>query len=177
MVRGQLKIHKIKESKRTSSVKITWVGHPGNAPVDARARPFLVEWDESGGLLPAVKAAAIRSRLPVLRWDYVCAGVHNMVAKSEEPPHDEEVGADEIEFSDDEKEAEYKRQQKMKKKGGRGGKNTAGDDRGGYQPAEAQPAAAGLNYDDEDDDGPYRPLSRPANFGQGPPPPGDPGMI
>ena len=91
----QFNDYSIKESKRSSSVKITWVGHPGNAPVDARARPFLVDWDESCGLLPAVKAAAIRSRLPVLRWDYVCAGVHNMVAKTEvEHQHEEPEGED-----------------------------------------------------------------------------------
>lgn len=34
--------------------------------------------------------------------------------------HDEEVGEDELEFSDDEAEAEYKRQKKLAKRGGRG---------------------------------------------------------
>ena len=59
--------------------------------------------------------------------------------------HDEEVGDDEMEFSDDEKEAEYKRMLKMKKRGrtdeggrgdrgdrgGRGGRGGRGNHRGG----------------------------------------------
>ncbi|KAH9908489.1 Gar1/Naf1 RNA binding region-domain-containing protein [Xylariomycetidae sp. FL2044] len=85
--------------------------------------------------------------------------------------HDEEVGDDEMEFSDDEKEAEYKRQQKAKKRGGRGGKEGAGGRGGRFESSSsALPTPAGLKYDDEEDDGPYRPLSRPANFGQGQPP-------
>lgn len=89
--------------------------------------------------------------------------------------HDEEVAADEMEFSDDEKEAEYKRQLKAKKRGNKAG-------RGGREPGHqtnplsnsngpAPPSGSGsaLNYD-EDEDGPYKPLARPANFGQGLPP-------
>lgn len=90
--------------------------------------------------------------------------------------HDEEVGADELEFSDDEREAEHRRG--LKKKGG--GSKWKKAERGNRQPhplrheisqGEAKPEAKPeLNYDDEDD-GPYKPLTRPANFGQGPPPP------
>ncbi|KAI1639083.1 Gar1/Naf1 RNA binding region-domain-containing protein [Biscogniauxia mediterranea] len=80
--------------------------------------------------------------------------------------HDEEAGDDEVEFSDDEKEAEYKRQQKAKKKGGRGGRDGASG-RGGRNEA-VNSTPAGLKYDD-DDDGPYRPLARPPGFGQGQP--------
>ena len=83
--------------------------------------------------------------------------------------HDEEAGDEEMEFSDDEKEAEYKRQQKAKKRAARGGKDGG---RGGAKPSEpsySQPPVA-LKYDDDDDDGPYKPLARPASFGQGPPP-------
>ncbi|KAK4044091.1 Gar1/Naf1 RNA binding region-domain-containing protein [Parachaetomium inaequale] len=84
--------------------------------------------------------------------------------------HDEELAADEMEFSDDEKEAEYKRAQKQKRRGGKAG-------RGGREPSIAtshtlspHPAAvSGLNYD-EDEDGPYKPLARPAGYGQGGPP-------
>lgn len=75
--------------------------------------------------------------------------------------HDEEVGDDEMEFSDDEKEAEYKRALKNKRKG----KST----RGGREPhplrQELGPDGE-LNYDD--DDGPYKPLARPPGFGSGP---------
>ncbi|KAI1209583.1 NAF1-domain-containing protein [Annulohypoxylon truncatum] len=81
--------------------------------------------------------------------------------------HDEEAGDDEMEFSDDEKEAEYKRQQKAKKKAARGGKGGAGG-RGSHSEAPSFPAAGGLQYDD-DDDGPYRKLARPSSFAQGQP--------
>ncbi|KAI2628429.1 NAF1-domain-containing protein [Xylaria nigripes] len=83
--------------------------------------------------------------------------------------HDEEVAEDEVEFSDDEKEAEHKRQVKAKKKGARGGREGAVG-RGGRSDAASGSAPApanGLKYDDDDDDGgPYRPLVRPAGFGQ-----------
>ncbi|KAI0888740.1 NAF1-domain-containing protein [Annulohypoxylon maeteangense] len=82
--------------------------------------------------------------------------------------HDEEAGDDEMEFSDDEKEAEYKRQQKAKKKAGRGGKGGAGV-RGGHSETPSFPVASGLQYDDDDDDGPYRKLARPSNFAQSQP--------
>ena len=81
--------------------------------------------------------------------------------------HDEEVGHDEMEFSDDEKEAEYKRSIKQKKKDK--WKSPVG--RGGREPhplrQEMQPDG-GLNYDDDDDDGPYKPLARPPGYGSGP---------
>ncbi|RYP47146.1 hypothetical protein DL768_006756 [Monosporascus sp. mg162] len=83
--------------------------------------------------------------------------------------HDEEAGEDEMEFSDDEKEAEYKRQLKAKRKGGRGGREGAGG-RGGAKQEQLNSHPAALKYDDdEDDDGLYKPLARPAGFGQGPP--------
>ncbi|ROT42175.1 NAF1-domain-containing protein [Sodiomyces alkalinus F11] len=88
--------------------------------------------------------------------------------------HDEEVGDEEMEFSDDEKEAEYKRQVKQKKREGKAARGGASRG-GGREPHplrnEVKPDAttsSGLNYDDEDD-GPYKPLPRPASFGQGPP--------
>ncbi|KAK4144597.1 Gar1/Naf1 RNA binding region-domain-containing protein [Dichotomopilus funicola] len=81
--------------------------------------------------------------------------------------HDEELPADEMEFSDDEKEAEYKRALKQKRRGGKAG-------RGGREASVASTYTASsytatgsvLNYD-EDEDGPYKPLTRPAGFGQG----------
>ncbi|KAJ9161752.1 NAF1-domain-containing protein [Coniochaeta hoffmannii] len=89
--------------------------------------------------------------------------------------HDEEVAADEMEFSDDEKEAEYKRQLKAKKRGnktGRGGREHSNQPHqlpNSSGPAAPNGSGSGLNYD-EDEDGPYKPLARPANFGQGLPP-------
>jgi H/ACA ribonucleoprotein complex non-core subunit NAF1 len=82
--------------------------------------------------------------------------------------HDEEVGDDEMEFSDDEAEAEHKRRVKQAKRG-RGGKpqQNGGSGRGGH-PLQQQhtpyDASKGLSYDDADDDGPYKPLTRPAGF-------------
>ncbi|KAI2466335.1 NAF1-domain-containing protein [Annulohypoxylon bovei var. microspora] len=89
--------------------------------------------------------------------------------------HDEEAGDDEMEFSDDEKEAEHKRQQKAKKKGGRGGKGGAGG-RGGHSEAPSFPVAGGLQYDD-DDEGPYRKLARPSSFAQGQPTSSETGFV
>ncbi|POR35587.1 H/ACA ribonucleoprotein complex non-core subunit NAF1, partial [Tolypocladium paradoxum] len=79
--------------------------------------------------------------------------------------HDEEVGDDEMEFSDDEKEAEYKRALKQKKRnkhaapgdGGRGG-------RGPHPLRQEMAPDGGLNYDD---DWPYKPLTRPPGYGTG----------
>lgn len=84
--------------------------------------------------------------------------------------HDEEVAAEEMEFSDDEKEAEYKRQQKLKRRGGkaagRGGREHNGQPHSAGGTESANPTlGASLNYD-EDEDGPYKPLARPPGFGQ-----------
>jgi H/ACA ribonucleoprotein complex non-core subunit NAF1 len=89
--------------------------------------------------------------------------------------HDEEVGDDEMEFSDDEAEAEHKRRLKLKRQGRR-------DDRGGrtaYQSDSRKPSlshahdnsangsaysngAIEMNYDDVDEG--YTPLARPSNL-------------
>ncbi|KAJ4413837.1 hypothetical protein N0V82_008279 [Gnomoniopsis sp. IMI 355080] len=88
--------------------------------------------------------------------------------------YDEEVGPEEVEYSDDEQEQAHKREKKNKKqraKGNRGNKSNRGDDHELRASTNGDPS---LRYD-EDDDGPYKPLSRPANFGMGlptaPPPP------
>ncbi|KIX03246.1 uncharacterized protein Z518_06798 [Rhinocladiella mackenziei CBS 650.93] len=99
--------------------------------------------------------------------------------------HDEEVGEDEMEFSDDEAEAEHKRQMKAKRQGrlsemgrGRGGsKFNRGSHRGGRRGSHShinnsEGAAYGngsleMNYDDVADTGgddEYTPLQRPANL-------------
>ncbi|KAK8868297.1 Gar1/Naf1 RNA binding region-domain-containing protein [Apiospora arundinis] len=91
--------------------------------------------------------------------------------------HDEEVAEDEMEFSDDEKEQAYKRELKEKKRARNPNKGKGGDGppgkrggRGGYHDGGSHAAAdpGSLKYDDEEDeDGPYRPLARPAGFGTG----------
>ena len=85
--------------------------------------------------------------------------------------HDEEVGDEEMEFSDDEAEAEHKRRLKQKKLERRGGKmqQNGGPSRGGsghpLQQQHSPPGGAGgLSYDDAEDDGPYKPLARPSGF-------------
>ena len=87
--------------------------------------------------------------------------------------HDEEAGADEIEFSDDEAEAEYKKNLKQKKqakraeRGGPGGGFSQGRQRDlyrhqGHQAISDSPA---LSYDDKGNNGElYTPLSRPADL-------------
>lgn len=83
--------------------------------------------------------------------------------------YDEEVGPEEVEYSDDEQEQAHKREKKNKKqraKGNRGNKSNRGDDNESRASVNGDPS---LRYD-EDDDGPYKPLSRPANFGMGLPP-------
>jgi len=90
--------------------------------------------------------------------------------------HDEEVAPDEMEFSDDEKEAEYKKQLKAKRRGAKAGRGGGGREQHGHAhplsnstvPQTRTSGSGALNYD-EDDDGPYKPLARPQGYGQGPP--------
>jgi H/ACA ribonucleoprotein complex non-core subunit NAF1 len=89
--------------------------------------------------------------------------------------HDEEVGDEEMEFSDDEAEAEHKKRLKQRKFERRYGKAQPNDgaNRGGHplqhqyspHPETKYDPRAGISYDD-DDDGPYRPLARPAGFAE-----------
>ncbi|KIV94828.1 hypothetical protein PV10_02560 [Exophiala mesophila] len=99
--------------------------------------------------------------------------------------HDEEVGDDEMEFSDDEAEAEHKRNLKMKRQGraaesgrGRGVKSQRGANRGGRggrndRGQQNNPGANDfhtpeMNYDDVSNPGggddEYTPLQRPSNL-------------
>ncbi|KAI5803286.1 Gar1/Naf1 RNA binding region-domain-containing protein [Peziza echinospora] len=82
--------------------------------------------------------------------------------------HDEEVDENEIEFSDDEAEAEYKRKQKMAKKshldrGDRGGK-AGGSGRGGYKVGNLNSNTVPPPIPETDE--PYIPLSRPPNLSE-----------
>ncbi|KAK7958561.1 Naf1p [Apiospora saccharicola] len=90
--------------------------------------------------------------------------------------HDEEVAEDEMEFSDDEKEQAYKRELKEKKRARNPNKKDANGPpgkrggRGAYHDGSSHgaPDPGSLKYDDEEeDDGPYKPLARPAGFGFG----------
>lgn len=85
--------------------------------------------------------------------------------------HDEEVGPDEIEYSDDEQEQAHKREKKNRKRAK--GKFHKGDDNESRAPTTY--GDSNPRYDD-DDDGPYKPLARPANFGTGLPPVPPPGV-
>ena len=85
--------------------------------------------------------------------------------------HDEEVGDEEVEFSDDEAEAEHKRrlkQKKMEKWNGKmqqsGGQGRAGPHGHPLQQQHLPTDNGGLIYDDLEDDGPYKPLPRPTGF-------------
>lgn len=74
--------------------------------------------------------------------------------------HDEEPNPDEMEFSDDEAEAEYKRNLKRDRKMKREQRSTTD------RPGDGAPdSAVTINYDDGDvDDDLYEPLARPANL-------------
>lgn len=83
--------------------------------------------------------------------------------------HDEEVGEEEVEFSDDEAEMEHRRKLKQRRVEKRGGKmqQSGGPNRGAHPLQQGQTASRGagaLNYDDAEDDGPYKPLTRPSGF-------------
>ena len=91
--------------------------------------------------------------------------------------HDEEVGDDELEFSDDEAEAEYKRKIKVQKQAKREGRqsNTNGFSRGPHGGSGSLRATqdapmnfedtAMINYDENgNDDELYTPLARPSNL-------------
>ncbi|KAH8804693.1 Gar1/Naf1 RNA binding region-domain-containing protein [Xylogone sp. PMI_703] len=85
--------------------------------------------------------------------------------------HDEEVGDEEIEFSDDEAEMEHKRRLKQKRQEKRGGKSQQGGASGrGPHPLQQSHSASheggGLSYDDGEEDGPYRTLARPAGYAE-----------
>lgn len=79
--------------------------------------------------------------------------------------HDEEVGDEEIEFSDDEAEMEHKRKIKQKKLERRGIKPGGRGDRAPHplRQEQAYNPAFGISYDDEED-GPYKPLARPSGY-------------
>ncbi|KAL4876261.1 Gar1/Naf1 RNA binding region-domain-containing protein [Aspergillus karnatakaensis] len=78
--------------------------------------------------------------------------------------HDEEVAEDEVEFSDDEQEAEYRRKLKQKRQERKGGKgdNAAGKGRG--PPGPSKLGQSELNYDDNAAEDGYTPLARPKNL-------------
>ena len=92
--------------------------------------------------------------------------------------HDEEVGDDELEFSDDEAEAEYKRRQKLQRQAKRAGRGASGgglsygsrprDFKSKSQNKSVRPGDknnAVISYDDaEDADELYTPLTRPAHL-------------
>lgn len=86
--------------------------------------------------------------------------------------HDEEVGRNELEFSDDEAEAEYKRNLKQSKRAkinAHRGELQHGDYHDGGAKVqvvsnESHYRNEGLNYSDDEDMGMYKPLARPEHF-------------
>ena len=95
--------------------------------------------------------------------------------------HDEEVGDDELEFSDDEAEAEHKRRLKMQRQAKRGGPGVVrdGGSRGSHRMGmnrQSRPDEVSISYDDVIDDSHYdndkngndeqlyTPLARPSNL-------------
>ncbi|KAL6231319.1 Gar1/Naf1 RNA binding region-domain-containing protein [Aspergillus navahoensis] len=80
--------------------------------------------------------------------------------------HDEEVAEDEVEFSDDEQEAEYRRRLKQKRQERKGAKNQDGGPSKGARgpPGPSKLSHSELNYDDNVPEDGYTPLARPKNL-------------
>ncbi|KAJ7603863.1 hypothetical protein DFH06DRAFT_1151589 [Mycena polygramma] len=69
----------------TLAVVVKWIGHPGTTPRDPRARRCFICWNDP----PPPQAlidAAIAKRQPVVRWELVCAGIHELDLSK--PPED-----------------------------------------------------------------------------------------
>ncbi|KAK3672173.1 hypothetical protein LTR78_007926 [Recurvomyces mirabilis] len=139
---------------------------------------------EDAGLVHGVKVYYVDSHSTFV----FTQPLKNMKGTDASNLHDEEIGEDEMEFSDDEAEAEHKRAKKQAKKAGRGGLGGAG--RGGHSGDDGprsfgapghdagetfiHPAAdapqqnygGALSYDDEPADEFYSPLKRPDNLSQ-----------
>ncbi|KAJ5096859.1 hypothetical protein N7456_007580 [Penicillium angulare] len=75
--------------------------------------------------------------------------------------HDEEIAEEEMEFSDDEAEAEYRKKQKQKRQERKDAKDGGKSKRG--QPGPSKLSHSELNYDEEGPEG-YTPLARPKNL-------------
>ncbi|KAE8355003.1 Gar1/Naf1 RNA binding region-domain-containing protein [Aspergillus coremiiformis] len=79
--------------------------------------------------------------------------------------HDEEIAEDEVEFSDDEAEAEYKRKVKQKRQERKDARNEGGSARSKRgPPGPSKLGQSELNYDDNTGEDGYTPLSRPKNL-------------
>ncbi|RDW89957.1 RNA-binding snoRNP assembly protein NAF1 [Aspergillus mulundensis] len=76
--------------------------------------------------------------------------------------HDEEVAEDEVEFSDDEQEAEYRRKLKQKRQERKGKNQDGGPKAARGPPGPSKLSHSELNYDDNEDG--YTPLARPKNL-------------
>lgn len=76
--------------------------------------------------------------------------------------HDEEVAAEEMEFSDDEEEAEYKRKLKQKRQGRKEAKDGPKNKKPAPGPSKLNQTE--LNYDDAGGEEGYTPLERPTNL-------------
>ncbi|KAF7587784.1 hypothetical protein BBP40_006719 [Aspergillus hancockii] len=80
--------------------------------------------------------------------------------------HDEEIGEDEIEFSDDEAEAEYRRKLKQKRQERKDARNEGSGSARGKKgpPGPSKLSQTELNYDDNAGEDGYTPLTRPKNL-------------
>lgn len=77
--------------------------------------------------------------------------------------HDEEIAEDEVEFSDDEAEAEYKRKLKQKRQERKEARDGPAKAKKG-PPGPSKLSQTELNYDDNAGEDGYTPLARPKNF-------------
>ncbi|KAF8504213.1 hypothetical protein JB92DRAFT_2833245 [Gautieria morchelliformis] len=56
------------------SIDQLWFGHPNDTPVDVRARPFILLWNETSELSLQGRETVILQRRVVVRFEYKCRG-------------------------------------------------------------------------------------------------------
>ncbi|KAJ6526685.1 hypothetical protein B0H19DRAFT_1275539 [Mycena capillaripes] len=70
-------------------VEAKFFGHPGDSPYDIRARKFIVRWTKQATPESEARVNAVTNQRPVLRWVYICSGVHDRIDPDEEAEESE----------------------------------------------------------------------------------------
>ena len=65
-------------------MKVVWFGHPGDTPLDLRARACVVKWDDDSDLTNPGRVDAARHAKVLVRWEYRCRGACSFIDKNDE---------------------------------------------------------------------------------------------
>ncbi|KAL5601034.1 hypothetical protein BROUX41_005863 [Berkeleyomyces rouxiae] len=128
---------------------------------------YLVGFQRQDEIQELGLTAGLKLYYSVAHANYVfTSALKNLKGSDASNIHDEEVNADEAEFSDDEKEAEHKRMKKQKRreKNNKNGEPSSSSGLRNEVKQETQKKQDGLDYGGE---GSYRRLTRPPGFGTG----------